>query len=623
MTKSTDGTERGLIRSTLGALGMLLALIARVLPTLLLLVVLLGAWFALTGGPTPPVPDAAVLVWKPQGDLTEQPDAAGDSSWIGALLHGKTENSRVADLVTALDRAAADRRIKAVVLKTEDLGHAGMAQLQELAAAIRRFKDTGKPVTAVSYRYNQPQYLLAAQADSIGLDPMGDVLLKGFGLYQYYLGEILNDLGIQANVFRVGKYKSAVEPFLRTGMSADAREENQALLTALWDIYKQELVAGRQFNPGAIDGFIGQYADRLAAEHGDAAQTALKAALVNKLATADELKSELTLEFLKDTGGAPYREISDCDYLAATDAGQSGRPLKSIGLIVVSGPIFEGDSVPGTAGSDTVTGLIEQGLKDENVAALVIRIDSPGGSMDGSEKIRRQLVLARKQGKPVVVSMANTAASGGYWIAVDADRIFAEEGTITGSIGIFGIQPYIGPLLAKLGIRVDGVQTAPLADAQRPDRPLSPEMGRILQLQVDNAYQRFVSLVAEGRHLTPDAVQRIAQGRVWSGRDAQRLGLVDQIGGLEDASHAAAQLAKLETGQYRLAPITEPSKLMKRWQEWRAGEKKPSLPQAMLSIFYGDGMRRYGEEMDFAWLKAGTGIYAYCFCRPDIGGAGR
>jgi protease-4 len=624
MTEYAGETERGMIRRTFGALAALLALIWRLVLTLLLIVMVAGLWFMATGGPTPKVPRASVLVWAPQGDLTEQPVGERKGAWIRSLLREKAEKTRVADLVNVLDRAAGDARIKALVLKVDDMGRAGLAQLQELAAAIRRFKATGKPVTASSYRYNQPQYLLAAQADTIALDPMGDVFLKGFGLYQYYLAEVLNALGIKAQIFRVGKYKSAVESFSRTDMSPEAREESRVLLAALWDIYKQELVAGRQLNPEAIDALIERYAERLAAERGDAAQTALKAGLVNRLVSPEKLQGEFAASLREDTGEDTYREMDDRDYLAATDAETAGAARKSIGLIVVSGPIVDGQTLPGTTGSDQVTELIEQGLKDESVAALVVRIDSPGGSMDGSEKVRRQLALARERGKPVVVSMSEMAASGGYWIAVNADRIFAEEATITGSIGIFAIQPSFGPLLAKLGVHVDGVQTTPLADAMRADRPLSPEMGRILQSQIEHAYQRFIALVAEGRRLKPDEVQRIAQGRVWSGRDAQRLGLVDEIGGLQAATESAARLAKLEAGEYQLIPLTELSQLAQRLSEWLADELKQLIPQASLPLSRNVGrLPFYREEWDLNWLGDGGGIYAYCPCKPDIGAAER
>jgi protease-4 len=615
--------ERGKFWRLMREVGVFLAFSARLVVALFCLAVLVGLWFLFTGGPAPSVPDRAMLVWAPQGDLTEQPGDDDTLPLARSFFGGKPDHTRLANLVTVLDRAAGDDRIKLVRLKLDDMGHGGVAQLQELAEAIRRFRKSGKPVIATSYRYDQGQYVLAAQAQKIYLDPMGDVLLKGFGFYNYYFGKALGELGIQAYVFRVGKYKSAVEPFVRDNMSAAAREESRALLTALWNTYKQEITAGRPLMPESIDDFVSRYGDRIAAERGDAARTALKAGLVDNLATAEELSSEPALLSGPGVDAEPHRQIDDRDYLAATNAEQTGHPPKTIGLVVVSGAIVEGRNLPGMAGADTLAGLIEQGRKDKDIAALVVRINSPGGGMDAAEKIRRQLVLTREQGKPIVVSMADVAASGGYWIAANADQIYAEDATITGSIGIFSIQPSIVPLLEKLGIGVDGVGTTPLADARRADRPLSPEVSRIIQMEVDHAYERFVQLVAEGRHLSPETVERIAGGRVWSGRDAQRLGLVDRIGGLEAAARAAAQLARLKPGEYRLTPIAEPSGPIKSFNEWFPYPGKQSLRDGMRSIPFARSVLRRVADMNFVWMNDPRGIYAYCPCIPDTAAAMR
>lgn len=402
--------ERGGFWRLIHGAWIFLVFMARLAVALFYLGVLVGLWFLFTGGPAPTVPDRAVLVWAPQGDLTERPDAG--NRLARSFWGGKPDHTRLADLITVLDRAAGDDRIRLVRLKLDDMGHAGLAQLQELADAIRRFRKSGKPVIATSYRYDQGQYILAAQAKKICLDPMGDVLLKGFGSYHYYFGKVLGELGIRAHVFRVGQYKSAVEPFVRNDMSAAAREESRALLSSLWNVYKQEIAAGRPQMPGSIDDYVSRYGDRIAAERGDSARTALEAGLVDELVTAEQISVKPASLFGPDA--EPYRPIDDRDYLAATDAERSGRPPKAVGLIVVSGAIVEGRSLPGMAGADTLAGLIERGRKDEDVSALVVRVDSPGGGMDAAEKIRRQLVLTRDQGKPVIVSMADVAASGGY-----------------------------------------------------------------------------------------------------------------------------------------------------------------------------------------------------------------
>ena len=619
MKEKSDARPYSFIRRGFSLLSAIIGFIARLFVALCLLGIVVMLVFAITGGPVPEVPKDSVLIWNPQGALVDEVDSQR-AALLGKYFLGEEFNkTRVADLVTVLKRAAQDPRIRLVLLKLDGMGEAGMAQLQELTAAIRSFQTSGKPVIASSLRYNQLQYVLAAQAGKVYLDPIGDVELKGFGIYPHYFKDALDTLGIGVNVFRVGKYKSAVEPFVRRDMSPDAREESAAWLGGLWNIYKEGVATGRHFKPDVIDGYIADYVNRLAAQNGDAARTALKAGLVDKLVTEEEVQQELGKSAGVDPDTGLYRRIDDRDYLRAIDAEQAGSRKKKIGLIVISGPIVEGEGWPGVAGAETIAELIRKGRKNKEFAALVLRVNSPGGSLYASETIRRQVAAVREAGKPIVVSMSSVAASGGYWIAVNANQIWAEDSTITGSIGIFSLQPSVYQMLQKLGITTDSVESAPLAGAMRLDRPLSRDAQRILQFQVDQGYDRFVKLVAEGRGLSVEAVQQLAQGRVWTGRDAMGIGLVDHVGGLDGASDAAARLAGVSEGQYSLVPAGKPRGVLERLVD-RA--KKIGERSGLDGLLPAEVERRLASlrtASSLAWMNDRKGIYVYCPCEPDFG----
>jgi protease-4 len=616
MTEKSQARQHSFIRRGFSLFDAALRVVTRLFVAVCLLGIVVVVLFLLTGGPVPKVPKNAVLIWSPQGQLADEADSERSTVPGKYFFRGEFNKTRVADLVTVLKRAAKDPRIRMVLLKPEGMGRAGMAQLQELTAAIRGLETTGKSVIATSVRYNQLQYLLAAQARKVYLDPIGDVELKGFGIYPHYFKDALDKFGIGVDVFRVGKYKAAVEPFMRRDMSPDAREEHAVWLNGLWAVYKDEVAAGRRFEPEKLDRYVGEYADLLAAQNGDAARTALEAGLVDQLVTDEDLQRELDKTVGVDPDAGSYARIDDRDYLRATRAEQAISVEKKIGLIAISGPIVEGESWPGVAGAETITDLIRRGYKNKKIAALVLRVNSPGGSLYASEKVRRQVAAAREAGKPVVVSMSSMAASGGYWIAVNANQIWAEDSTITGSIGIFSLQLSVQQFLERLGITSDSVETTPLAGAMRLDRPLTPDARRILQSQVDQGYDRFVKLVAEGRGLSVEAVNQVAQGRVWTGRDGLRLGLVDRVGGLDAAVEAAARLAGIAEGQYILEPISRPRKFFEQLAD-RAGKigVRIGLDETLPAWF----RERIGYHFSLAWMNDPRGIYVYCPWEPDLG----
>lgn len=587
-----------------------------VITLLLILVVPLLLYFALFAGPGVTVEKDVALVWAPVGNLTEQRERAVPQALAQDLLLGPSLQSVVRDLVMALDRAATDPRIELAFLKLDALGHAQPGQVEDLTAAIERFKQSGKKVIAWSPTYNQTQYRLAAHADKIYLDPLGHVFLQGFGVYRKYFAEAIDKLGIQVNVFRVGEYKSFVEPFIRNDMSPEARAANRAWLESLWQSYREGVAQAQDIQPEKIKAYTDVFAEALRAAHGQASQVALAAGLVDELATLEQVRDQVGELVGMDPELGSFRQINQFEYLQATaDEQSSPRTEARIGLVVVEGPIVVGEGGRGAAGGKTIAKLVRQARRDEDVAALLLRINSPGGSVFASERIRRQVALTRAAGKPVVVSMAGVAASGGYWIGMNADQIWAQPSTITGSIGVFGIFPTFGKSLDKIGINTDGLGTTGLSGALRLDMPLGEEMASILQTGIEFIYERFIEKVAAARGMEVAAVDRIAQGRVWSGADAARFGLVDKLGGLVPALAATAELAGLQPGDYEVESIRPPA-------DWR------SLLLEMFSLraeipMVSDLHHVLGPA--FNWLLHGLNdprnAYAHCFCElaPPLG----
>lgn len=589
------------------------AVVYGVLMLLLLLAVPIAFYFAYSGSGAVSVEDETALVWAPRGTLIEQRDAGVPTSLVAPLVGRPDPETVVADLVTALERAAEDERIEMAFLKLDKLGGATSGQLEELTAAIDRFKQSGKKVVAWSPTYNQSQYRLAAHADTVYLDPMGYVFLEGFGVFHKYFADALDKLGVKIHVFRVGEYKSFVEPFVRNDMSPQARAANRAWLESLWQAYKKGVTGANDLKPEAIGDYVDDFDASLKQADGNAAEVAKQAGLVDKLAPVAAMRDDMRAVVGTDEQHGSFRQIHHRDYLRATDGEPaSGQAASSIAKVVVEGPIVTGKSVRGAAGGKTISELIRRVRRDDHAAAMVLRINSPGGSVFASERIRRQVEQMREAGKPVVVSMAGTAASGGYWIAMNADRIYAHPSTITGSIGVFGVVPTYAEPLAEIGVHTDGLGTTPLTGALRGDRSMQPQVKRILQSGVEHVYDSFIGKVAEARGMSEQAVDKIAQGRVWSGADAQRIGLVDEMGGLNAAEAAAADMAGLAEGDYALETIRQQAGWRSMFFQFFQGSGQvPLVP---------DWLARVAETPSFNWLRHGfddpRGVYAHCFCEP-------
>ncbi|MDR1463539.1 MAG: signal peptide peptidase SppA [Azoarcus sp.] len=511
----------------------------RIALNLVLLIVLL-ALIATLMRPAPSVPEGAALLVRPAGNLVEQ--SVSDPSL--ALLAGDDEEETVLPgLLEAVRAARDDPRIRLLVLETDDLESAGLSKLGELRKAIAEFKAAGKQVLARGERYSQGQYYLASIADEVHLAPDGYTLIQGLARYPTYYGNALASLGIKVHTFRVGEYKSAIEPFTRANMSDEDRESTRLLLGGLWEHFREDVVTARKLDAARFDHYVQSYHDVLKTADGDSAKAAQDGGFVDRLSTRGQWYAAIR-ERLGETGdGEDFRHISTQNYLAAIRHARPEAPAQ-IAVLVAQGAITDGEQQADGVGGDSFASLIREARENDKVKAVVVRIDSPGGSAWASEVIRNELELTR-QVKPVVASMSSVAASGGYWIAAGANEIFAEPSTITGSIGVFGMFPEFAEPMGRLGLTVDGVGTGPFAGALDPRQPLSPEAGMALQLSTEHVYRRFLGIVAQARKMKPEDVDRIARGRVWRGAEAVDIGLVDHLGGFDAALAAAAGRAGL------------------------------------------------------------------------------
>ncbi|MEO5774221.1 MAG: signal peptide peptidase SppA [Sphingomicrobium sp.] len=481
---------------------------------------------------------SGVLALDLTGPVVEQPAKAQWSELAGG---SRIHEYSLRDLIAALDAARTDDRVKVVALDLDGFGGGGMSAMSDLSDAIRRLRTANKPVIAYATAYTDDSYQVAAAASEVWLNPLGAVVLQGPGGTNLYYKGLLDKLGVTANVYRVGTYKSAVEPFIRNDMSPEARENYQSFGNALLETWRQNVLQARP--QAKVDAYMKDMPGAVRAAGGDLARAALTAGLVDKIADRRDFERKLTQLGGKDRrahGG--FKTIKLAAYIKdKVPAHRKGQ----IGLVTVAGMIVDGEAPAGTAGGDSIANAIEAGLRDNNLKALVVRVDSPGGSVMASERIRQAILAAKEKKLPVVVSMGNVAASGGYWIATPADFIFAEPSTITGSIGVFGILPSFQGTLAKLGVGADGIKTTPMSGEPDLLRGPSAEAGQLIQAGVESTYRRFLTIVAQSRHKSPAEIDRIAQGRVWDGGTARQIGLVDGFGGMEEAIAKAADLAKL------------------------------------------------------------------------------
>ena len=588
----------------------------RLVFNLIFLILLIGFITALFVS-RPTIQPRTALVLDPKGVIVEQYTIDPTQRALGNLAGDQPREVQLRDLLRVIDTAAKDARIERLVLLPDEIAGAGLATLHELGNALDRFRAAGKEVVAVAGDMGQRQYLLAAHADKILLDPDGAVLIEGFASYRSYFKDALDKLGVQVHLIKVGQYKSAAEPYVLNQASDASKEADKYWMGGLWQDYLAEIAGLRKIDANAIGEDIAHYDERVAAHQGDLAKLALEQKLVDQLATRAEARAFLRGRGVAD-GNEGFRQVDFKTYLATA----AREPIPTFGsqvaVVVAQGEIVPGEQPPGRVGGRSTAQLVHAAREDDRVKAVVLRVDSPGGDAYSSELIRREIVETRKAGKPVVVSMGDVAASGGYWIAMDGDEIWAEPTTITGSIGIFGLFVTVPETLAKIGIHTDGIGTTPLAGTLDVRRPLSPQLESILTSVIKHGYDEFIGRVAEARKKTPDEIDTIAQGRVWSGSQAKERGLVDKLGGLGDAIAAAASRAKLGS-DYQVRYI----------------EREPSTWERLL-LSFGDSeaMVRLAKSVGFSlpsgWLDrsevaeiAGVvdslrgkryGAFAHCFC---------
>ncbi len=512
---------------------------------LFLVVVMIVAIFS--GGGTA-LKARTALVIAPEGAIVEQYSGNPADRALASALGDDPKETQLRDILHALDAAAKDSKIERVILKTDGVWEVGVATLQELRDAILKLRKSGKQVIAYGDAFEQKGYYLAAHADEVHLNPEGAILLEGLGRYRTYFKNAFDKYGIDAHLFRVGEYKSFGEPYIRSDQSPEAREADLYWMGDVWQSFISDIANARKLDPNAMLAGIEGIGASLNETKGDLAALALQQKLVDKLTTRDQFRALMIERGMKDDEEETFRQISLKDYLVQLQPADMARSMfaeNKVAVVVAEGEITDGDQAGGTVGGDSTAQLIRDAREDESVKALVLRVDSPGGGVFPSELIRREVELTKKAGKPVMISMGDLAASGGYWISMNGDRIFARPTTITGSIGIFGLFMNIPKAYEKLGLNTDGVGTTWLAGAFDPTRELDPRVGEVIQSVINHGYDQFIGKVATSRKKTPEQINTVARGRVWSGSQALAHGLVDQLGGLQDAIDAAAKAAKI------------------------------------------------------------------------------
>ena len=561
----------------------------------------------------------SVLVIKPKGELVEQYSVEPMQRALASLAGNAPKQVQLRDLVGSIDAAAKDARVTRILLEPGELQGGGFAALREVGAALDRFRAAGKPVVAWAPSYDQGQYYLASHADRVLVDPQGGVMITGLANYRLFYKDLLDKLGVDVHLFRVGQFKSAAEPYILDHASPEAKEADSFWMGGLWDSYINEVAKLRKLDPATLRSDIDSLPDAITSAKGDLGQLSLTQHLVDGVATPAEVEAMMRKEGVpagdKDQG---FRQVSLSRYAATVS--EDGGLKPGVSIVVAEGEISGGKQPQGSIGGDSTAALIRAAREDKRTKALVLRVNSPGGEVYAAEQIRREVALTREAGIPVVVSMGNVAASGGYWISMNADRIYAEPNTITGSIGIFGMVLTVPGTLDKLGVKSDGVGTSPLAGAFDISRPLDPKVGTVIQATIDKGYHDFVGQVAKARGKPYDAIDAIAQGRVWTGQQALDRGLVDQLGGLGEAVADAAQRAKLGK-DYPVRYAEEP---LGGFEQFLINLNDNAMIQVAQS---------YGIELP-AWVAhvnamapelkmlrtAQSGrpnVYAYCFCTPN------
>ncbi|ELM1619114.1 signal peptide peptidase SppA [Salmonella enterica] len=547
-----------------------------------LVLVGVGIWMQIGNGSNSEQTARGALLLDISGVIVDKPSTNHRLGALGRQLFGassdRLQENSLFDIVNAIRQAKDDRNITGIVLDLKNFTGADQPSMRYIGKALREFRDSGKPVFAVGENYSQGQYYLASFANKIWLSPQGQVDLHGFATNGLYYKTLLDKLKVSTHVFRVGTYKSAVEPFIRDDMSPAAREADSRWIGELWQNYLHTVSANRQISPQQL--FPGAQAiiDGLTNAGGDTAKYALDHKLVDALASSADVEKALTKQFGWSKTENNYRAISYYDYSLKKTADSGG----TIAVIFANGAIMDGEETPGNVGGDTMASQIRDARLDPKVKAIVLRVNSPGGSVNASEVIRAELAAAKAAGKPVVVSMGGMAASGGYWISTPANYIVASPSTLTGSIGIFGVINTVENSLSSIGVHSDGVSTSPLAEISM-TKALSPEVQQMMQLSIEYGYKRFITLVADARKRTPEQIDKIAQGHVWTGEDAKANGLVDSLGDFDDAVAKAAELAKLK--QWHLDYYQDEPTVLDMVMDSMTGSVRAMLPEAIQAMF--------------------------------------
>lgn len=595
---------------------------------LIMLFILIGILAVISAGMSAksftPLRDNTALVLDLEGVLVEQRTVDSISTALAEAQGGGEREILLRDVLRIIKTAKKDPHITHLVLNTDGYNAAGMASTREIAAALKDFKTSKKPVYAFADNYEQKQYLLAAQADKIFMDPEGAFFPEGLGRYRLFYREALQDkLGLDVHLFRVGEFKSAAEPYILDAASEESKQADLFWMNDIWQRYLQQVGTARGIAPEAISTAINELPQRLAAVKGNLAQLALNEKWVDGLKTAYEME-----QYLVDQGVAfddesdSFQQIDMIDYLGHVNSKEMTKPqADAVAVVVAQGEIVDGEQPQGMVGGVTTSALIRAVREDDEIKALVLRVDSPGGTVFASEQIRREVELTKAAGKPVVVSMANVAASGGYWISMNADRIYADESTITGSIGIFGLMIRAPRTLEKIGVRSDGVTTTPWAAAFDMTRPMDDPTRQVVQSVIEHGYSQFISKAAKARKQTPEAIDANARGRVWSGAQAKEKGLIDAFGGLQVAIDDAAARAKLGKNDYRVDYIEEPMSPFEQFISNLAGNSETQGLVRWASPALGlIQQTRMGQQIraDLQWLDRNTSkpvnAVAHCFC---------
>ncbi|MFS2215716.1 signal peptide peptidase SppA [Telluria sp. Tellsp104] len=596
------------LRRGIGALWRGLDATRRFVLNIIFLVILIAFFWALFGGGLKPLAPKTALVLDLKGELVEERAGSVRDSVVAGLAGNGRRLVRLPDVLKALDGAAKDSNVSEVLVLLDELDGGGLASVREIGAGIERVKAAGKRVVVWGGNFDQKRYLIAAHASEIYLHPMGMVLIEGFGRHRNYYRDALDKVGVTVNLMKVGTYKSFAEPFIGNGPSQAAQEADAFLYNGLWTAYTAEVEKARKLPAGSIAKGIDELPQRLQAANGNAAKVALDWKLIDGVKTRDEVRDMFIKRGAYDDRIKSFRQVSFGDYMARNPEKPFG---DAVAVVVAAGDITEGTGGPGMVGGISTANLIRSVREDSSVKAVVLRVNSPGGSAYGSELIRRELELTRAAGKPVVVSMGDVAASGGYWISMAADEVIADPSTVTGSIGVFAILPTADKVVDKLGIHTAGVTTTWLADAYNPLRPLDPRFGQLIQSSINHVYDEFTTKAAIARKTTPAKIDEVGQGRVWTGTQAKERGLVDRLGSYGDALRSAAKRARLGD-DFRVMYAEQPTTLAERVLEHMGLSNAQILNvQVKLGLLPVDlgaaalgGNATAGITRDLGWLSA-------------------